>query len=157
MASRGCAGKNWVIVNRLFEEPGDPGFAVSDCKGDFFARLIREHGDPWRRARWGMRRVCEEATGSEDNEMNLQNLTDEEMLSVSAVLLEEQGEIYSVIHDHELLAGPTKVIARIHEELLTVQEQAGSIEKKVKELTDEMTRLDGHHRWGSCSGSAVRP
>ena len=77
--------------------------------------------------------------------MNLRNLTDEEMLSVSAVLLEETGEIYPVIHGHELLAGPTKVIARIHQELLTVRQQVGSIAKKVRELTDEMTRLDGHH------------
>lgn len=77
--------------------------------------------------------------------MNLRDLSVEEMVTVSAVLLDADGDLLPILRGHELLVGPTSVIQRAHARLLTVQQQAGSNERRVRELTETMTRLDGRH------------
>ena len=77
--------------------------------------------------------------------MNLRDLSGEEMVALSAVLLDETGDLLPIMEDNELLVGPSKVIRRAHENLLRVHQQAGTNEKRVKELTAEMTELDALH------------
>lgn len=77
--------------------------------------------------------------------MNLRDLSAGEMLSVSAVLLDETGQLAPLMQNHELLQGPFKVIQKSHNNLLRLHEQAGSNEKRIRELTTEMTQLDSDH------------
>lgn len=77
--------------------------------------------------------------------MNLRDLSAGEMLSVSAVLLDEAGQLAPLMQNHELLQGPFKVIRQSHEKLLRLHHQVGSNEKRVRELTAQMTGLDNDH------------
>lgn len=85
------------------------------------------------------------ARSTSEDEMNLRDLSAEEMLTVSAPLLDPGGSLYPILIAHTLLDGSVTVIKKCHDGLLTVQQRAGTNEKKARRLTDQMTHLDARH------------
>lgn len=77
--------------------------------------------------------------------MNFGLLSVEEMLPVSAAVLEEEGNAMQILKELPLLEGPVTVIGTSHDTLLRVQQRAGSNQKKVRQLTTRMRELDNKH------------
>lgn len=77
--------------------------------------------------------------------MNLRDLAAQEMVTISGVLLDPAGQAHAILKATPVLAGSVLVLRQAHERLLKVTRRAGTNEKRARELTAKLTKLDALH------------